>query len=219
MEPTELDRSCRICGAPVEVTYKEEVLLFRCTECEGRFGSEFPQDLPPGTLEGKDFPPAGLSDRTIEEVFAASKIGSLRMLLSFIRGVCPECSGLVEESVRICNTHDVSSDRVCPSCGTMDEVKVRYVCSVCKSAGVWPADAATYNHPVIVAFCHEQGLDLELHADDPEACARIDQHHVERDYTLISKDPVRIRVTVPGKDATLALTLNGNLNVVEVARE
>lgn len=218
-EPTEIDLSCYHCGAQAEITYEDEHLYLLCTECDGGFGAEFTQELPAGTLSMTEFPPAGLTHRTPDEVYAAQKVASINALESYLRGVCPECSGVVDESLRICESHEAPPGEVCKSCGTRDEVKVRYGCLVCKDAGVWPVDAATHTHPAIDGFCYEQGLDLRLDAADPEACIRATQHHTNREHTLVSTDPIRIRVTVPGNDASLHLTLDGDLDVIDVDRK
>jgi len=47
-EPTEIDASCEICGAPTAVTYEHERAYQICTECEGRSSPE--SEHPRGTL-------------------------------------------------------------------------------------------------------------------------------------------------------------------------
>lgn len=44
--PTGVDMACRRCGAPTELRYEDEHLLFTCTECIGNFGADFPEDWP-----------------------------------------------------------------------------------------------------------------------------------------------------------------------------
>lgn len=219
LSPTELDVSCQYCGAPVVMSYDDERLDLVCKECEGKFGPDFRDGIPAGTLASWDVNPAGLTHRTPGEIFVAAKIQSLGSLWLSIRGVCPQCSGATAESVHICETHESAPGEVCRNCGTKDEVRVHYVCSVCKYGQSYPVDAALHNHPAIVAFCHEHGIELSYDVDDPESCERLNEHHqVEREHALVSTDPIRISVTVPGDDEKLELTLDGDLDVIDVSR-
>lgn len=219
LSPTEFDVSCQYCGAPVEMSYDDDRLDLSCTECEGKFGPDFRDGIPAGTLASWDFNPAGLTHRVPEEIFVVAKIQSLGSLWLSVRGVCPRCSGAIDESVDVCETHDTAPGEACPNCGTTDEVRVQYVCSVCKYGESYPVDAALHNHPALVAFCHEHGIELSYDVDDPESVDRLDKHHQrEREHSLVSDDPVRIRVTVPGGDEELELTLDGDLDVIDVSR-
>lgn len=216
---TETEMSCHRCGARVEISYENEYLYHICTECEGNTGRNFPKERPVGTLMMFDFDPSGLADRTPGEVFVAGTIKSLREFGSLLRGICPECSGPVEESVHICEDHEAPPGEACRSCGTRDEVRVRYVCSVCKHGDSYPVHAAIYDHPAVVAFCYEHGIEDTYSLDDPEACGELWSHLLNREYTLVSKTPVRIRIGVPGDGETLHLTLDENLTVIETTQE
>lgn len=219
LPPTEIDMACYRCGAPVELSYQEERLYHVCTECEGNTGPDSPQDRPVGTLMAWDFDPAGLAHRTAAEVFVAAAIASLREFGLLVRGLCPACSGAVESEVDVCDAHVSGPGEACGACGTPDEVRVRYRCSVCKYGDAYPADAAVYDHPDVVAFCHEHDIGRTYDLDGPEACASLLAHLAERDHELVAEDPVRIRVTVPGGGETLALTMDADLDVVAVTRD
>ncbi len=220
LPPTEIPRSCHTCGAPVELSYEDERLYQICTECEGNIGPGSTENAPVGTLVVyDDFNPAGLANRSPGEVFVAGTIEYHRALTLLIRGVCPECSGAVEESLHICESHDAPSGELCPACGTGNEFRVSYVCSVCKNGGSYPAWAAVYDHPAVVAFYYEHGFDMTFGLDDPEDCGRLWDllaTGFEKEQTLVSEDPVRLRVSVLGDDRTLHLTLDGALNVTDV---
>jgi len=224
LSPTEISRSCYHCGAPVELSYEDERLYQICTECEGNIGPESTERTPEGTLiVYDDFNPAGLAHRTPEEVFVAGTIEYLQGVKLLIRGVCPECSGPIEESLQICESHEAAAGELCPSCGTSmrggwNEARVRYVCSVCKHSATYPAWVAVFDHPAIVAFYHEHGFDMTYGLDDPEVCGQIFDRF-KKEQTLVSTDPVRIRVTVTCDGAKLYLTLDGELTVGEMARE
>jgi transposase-like protein len=219
LPPTEVPMSCYRCGAPVKISYKNQHLYHVCTECEGNTGPDFVDQRPVGTLMMFDFAPAGLTDRTPGDVFLAATIKSLRDFGSLIRGICPECSGPIEESVYICDSHNAPTGTVCATCGTGDEVRVRYVCSVCKYGDSYPVHTAIYDHPAVIAFCYNRGIVTTYTLDDPEACGELWDHLPKREYTLVSKDPVRIRISVPADGEVLRLTLDENLTVVDIVEE
>lgn len=216
LPPTEIPRSCFYCDAQVELSYEDERLYQICPECEGHIGPDSAEEAPRGTLVVYDnFNPAGLADRSPEEVFVAGTIEYHRAVTLLIRGVCPECSGPVAESLEICDDHAADQGELCSTCGTWNEARVRYVCSVCKYSGSYPAWAAVFDHPAIVSFYYEHGFEMTFGLDDPADCGRVWDRLV-RDQTLVSTDPVRLRVTVPYDEDELQLTLDGNLDVIAV---
>jgi hypothetical protein len=129
--------------------------------------------------------------------------------------VCPECSGPVEESLQICDSHESPPGEVCSTCGTWNEARARYVCSVCKYSGTYPAWIAAFDHPAIVAFYYEHGFDMMFGLDDAKDCARA-WDRLAREQTLLSEDPIRIRVTVPCDGEEIYLTLDGDLDVLDI---
>jgi DNA-binding transcriptional ArsR family regulator len=216
LEPTPIPRTCTQCDAPVELSYDDERLYHTCTECDGHIGPDSAERSPRGTLLAYDnFNPAGLTDRTAEEVFVASSIEYHRSITMLIRGVCPECSGPVEATIVVCEDHDAPSGELCAACGTWNEVRVRYVCSVCKNSGSYPAWVAVFDHPAIVGFYHEHGFDMTFGLEDPADCAEL-WNRLIREQELVSREPLRVRVTVTESGDALHLTLDGDLEVVEV---
>lgn len=216
LPPTEIEMACYRCGGPVELSFEDESLYHVCTECEGNTGPDFAEDRPVGTLMRWDFNPAGLADRTPDEIFLAGTIKALRDFGLLVRGFCPRCSGSVDASLHICGSHETSPGEACGICGTQDKMRVRYVCSVCKYGDSYPVDAVVYGHPAVVAFCYDQGIEQTFDIDDSAACGRLLKHLSEREHSLMSKDPIRIRITVPGKSADLHVTLDQELDVIDV---
>lgn len=215
LPPARVDRSCHRCGAPVEITYADERLYQLCTECEGNIGPESTEQAPRGTLMAWDFPPAGLAHRTPDELFVAGTIGFLRDVGLRVRGICPACSGSVEASLQVCADHEAPLGEVCPCCGTRDEIRVSYVCSVCKHGASYPVEGAVHDHPAVVAFRHAHGVASTYDIDDSGGCGRLWDHLGGMDHTLVSEAPVRVRITVPEGDETLRLVLDGDIEVVE----
>lgn len=216
LPPTEIPRTCFHCDSKLRISYEDERLYHICPECEGHLGPESTERAPTGTLHVYDnFNPAGLTRRTPGEVFVAGTIEYHQAITLLIRGVCPECSGPVTESLHICETHEAPPGEVCSTCGTWIDARVSYVCSVCKYSGSYPAWVAVYDHPVIVGFDHDHGFDMTFDLDDPEECARVwDQLY--REQTIVSTDPVRIRITVARDGDELHLTLDEHLDVVDI---
>lgn len=216
---TELDVACTRCGAPTAISYSDGYADHFCTSCDGNFGDAFGDDYPAGLLASRPLPPAGLAHRSGEEVFAASHVRSIVSISSFVRGVCPTCSGAVDESIEVCETHNTEAGGLCSACGTRDEVRVRYVCSVCKDAGSYPVGAATYGLPAVEAFLHDQGLGVREAVSDPESCTRVLERDRKKRHAVESWDPLRVRVTVPGRGADLHVRFNEDLDVVDVTRD
>lgn len=216
--PTEIDRSCHRCGASVELSYEDDQLYHSCTECEGNIGPDSPEGTPVGTLVAWDFDPAGLVGRTPDDVYVASTIAFLQDLGLLSRGLCPACSGPVEGSLHICDRHEAAAGKLCPACGTRDEVRVSYVCSVCKHGASFPVQAAIHDHPATVAFYYDHGIVRTYDLDDPEECGRLWDLLLQQEHALVSTDPVRVRVTVPCGDDELHLTLDEDLTVTDVSR-
>lgn len=215
LSPTVTERSCERCGAPTELRYEDELLVVTCTECSGNFGSGSRYDFPEGTLTTLEFEPAGLTHRSAGDLFVAGTIKFLRDLGSYIRGVCPHCSGAIESSLQICDDHETEPGEFCSNCGTREEIRVYYVCSVCKAHGSFPGYAAIHDHPDLDAFRRKHGIEWTYGLDDPEACGRLWDHLKGQEQTLLSRDPIRFRVTYPGNGEELHLTLNGDLDVIE----
>lgn len=216
LDSTEIVLSCNRCGAPVELSYESEYLYHICTECEGNTGPNFNEDRPVGTLMRWDFNPSGLVNRSPAEIFVAGMIKALRDFGLLVRGLCPQCTGTVEGTLQICEDHRTRGGVACEVCGTRDEIRVQYDCEVCKYGGSYPIDAVIYDHPAVIAFCYENDIEHTFDLDSPEACARLWEHISARDHSLVSTEPVRIRVTVPGEGEHLQLTLDESLDVIDV---
>ena len=207
LPPAEVDVPCSFCGAPTTVSYEDEHLYHRCTECDG-FHSGF-GDFPEGTLSVHPFAPAGLSGRTPEEIFAAERTQAKHERAMMVDGVCPKCSGPVEPDLRICEDHD-ASDGVCPACCTLDQIQALYACSVCKHAWMLGPKLSVAAHPAVIGFYYERGIEFDV--ADYEHGARLNEWEKE----LVSEDPVEIRVTIPVEGDELRLALDEELDVINV---
>lgn len=207
LEPTEIDEECPVCGAPTAVSYEGDRLFHVCTECEG-FRGTF-EEFPDGTIAAHSFAPAGLSDRSPEEILDAERQQAKHRRGMMVEGVCPECSGRVEPDVTVCDDHD-GSETVCRNCGSRGRIHVYYTCSVCKHAWLFGPKLAVATHPAVVGFYYERGVEFDVASRDASGFVR------EWKTELAADDPLRVRVTVPYEGDALRVTLDDEMDVVEV---
>lgn len=212
IEPTEVDDTCPYCGATVEMRYEDDRLTVRCTECAGLVGGAFP----PGTYMSYDFPPAGLDNRTPEEVLRAAHTYYDSRITPMMDGVCPECAGTTTLSIDICEYHEEEEGRICKHCHSTNRIWAEYVCEHCgytRRCLIW---FKLMTHPAVISFYHEHGDIQEsipfrkLTEENPPYIGNITE-------TIVSEDPLRIRVTIPIADQKLYVTVDDALNVVDVA--
>ncbi|WP_440008359.1 winged helix-turn-helix domain-containing protein [Halomicrococcus sp. SG-WS-1] len=217
LDPTEVDRACPVCGAPTVVTYHDEWLFHVCTECEGRFGNR--DQFPEGTLAGVNLNPAVVTDRKPEELLNAAFVRGTWNLQSAVEGVCAECSGPMEGWLHVCDDH--GAEGVCPNCDRRYEVMARFRCPVCKASGEYVPSCSwlVMHHPAVIAFYADHGVPLQYDDDSGSFQPRyrdVDPKE-DIDFELITTDPPRVRVTFQHEGAELELTLDENVNVIDVS--
>ena len=212
---TEIGVSCTRCGeARMEISYRNGAVYLTCPACEGFVTTE---EHPRGTIAVFDFDPAGVAGRSPPELLAASAIRSRNNLRMMMEGVCPACSGPIDASLRLCEHHDPGTGEVCPSCGTLDSVRARYVCTVCKRKSSRPVELTVVEHPAVIAFYDDHGIDIRRDIDDIEGFIRGSELLWAMEHTIVSTDPVRIRVTIPCEGEELRLTLDETRDVIDVS--
>jgi hypothetical protein len=181
---------CHDCGGALHATYHDEQLGIACEDCGATYGRYA-------------FPPGGLKDRSTAEVLRAfdQRVRHLHCLAA--DGVCPECSGRMQTTVRRDDEDVLDLD-----------VRVDHECRQCRHVVTSPVGLSLLDTSAVVAFYDEQGVDLGMtpHWTLPW-CVRDDT------TTVRSWDPVRVEVVVPGEDTQLRVTLDGDLAVVDTARE
>lgn len=212
LTPTALNVSCHRCDeGRVRISYRNETLYLTCTECEGFLSTE---EVPSGALTFWDFDSAGLANRSPTEIHAAGAV-TLRGRRGMMgAGVCPDCSGTIESTLRICEEHNAKPGTLCPDCGTRDSARVRYICTVCKNWLGVPIQNAFINHPAVVSFYYDHGVDMRMDADDIENFPNLWELVWEQDHAIVSTDPVRIRMTFPYEGDQLDLVVDEALDVV-----
>jgi hypothetical protein len=207
-----IDEQCVYCGGDVEMAYDREVISVRCTECDG----VVQDDLPSGTYMHYGFPPAGLEGRTREAAVDAAHVLYDSKIAPMMKGVCPECAGRTTRSLSVCEDHAIDDSGRCPDCETRYQVWAVYRCEHCRYSRQSVAWFEALNHPAVVAFYHDHGLEETIPfrklTDDNASLVR------DIDTELLATDPYRLRVTLPVDDEVLAVTMDDDLDVVEFER-
>ncbi|APW97547.1 transcriptional regulator [Halobiforma lacisalsi AJ5] len=190
VEPFPVEGDCVSCRGPLRAVYEDERLRIECRDCGQRHGEY-------------DFPPGGLNDRTPEEIAEAfdQRVRHLHCLAA--DGVCPECSGRMESRIveegECCLGVGLRVDHECAQCGH----------TLCSAAGLRLLD-----HSAVVGFHRERGVALE---DRPywtlPWCVTDEYTHV------LEREPYRLEVRIPLEGDLLAVTMDGDLNVLETRVE
>lgn len=182
-----VDGTCPQCGdADLRASYADERLAIRCGACETG-------------LTANGFPPGGFADRSLDDVLHAFD-RLVRHRVSFAAdGVCPECTATMDGHV----TTDVPTEWGYEALPAFDCTRCDF--SVLPSFGMLLLD-----HPDVVSFHREQGVDLR----EPPFWA-LALCVSDRFTTVESRDPWRVTVRVPGDDADLVATVEGT-DVVDV---
>ncbi|AGB17022.1 hypothetical protein Halru_2440 [Halovivax ruber XH-70] len=206
IDTAEIDATCPRCDAPVVVSYENHHVKVSCSQCLGIWQNAAGDE---GVLFTFAFPPAGLSHRTPDEAFHATLAYNFNRIRSFIHGVCPDCSSVVEGSLDICEPHEPGGRGGCPDCHRRHRIEVSTVCNRCKSVARGPLTIAIFAHPTLISFLHDHGAVHHF--------ASWETFHLAQTVSedVVDTDPVRIRLTVPCDDDRLQLTLDESLEVVD----
>ena len=213
VSPVETEERCVYCGGTVEMAYEEEVISVRCTECGGVVGGDFP----PGTYMHYQYPPSGLAGRTAEETIDAAHVLYDSKVAPMMEGICPECAGRIDASHDVCSNHRPDESGLCPECDSRYEVWTEFECQRCQYGRRTVTWFAALNHPAVVAFYYDHGLDeripfRKLTWDNAAYVGRVTA-------TPVETDPYRFEVTVVVDDETLTVRMDGALDVLSVVRD
>lgn len=213
LEPAEIDQACPFCGAPTAISYRDGLVIHACTACEGAKPEQTGSD---GVLSTVPFDPAGLTDRSPEEIRAAATVAALRGARTLFEGLCPACSGPVDGWLEYCTDHDAAG--ICEDCETNVPVRARFQCRICRNHKVDPLQGIALFHPAMSAFYDDHGISTRIHADEFGTVNRfyelMDAHAVE----LVSEEPPRADVTATRDGDEIRLTFDDTVSVVDVDR-
>lgn len=213
LDATEIDHACPFCDASTEISYREGLVFQACTECDGTAPDRTNRD---GFLNAVKFDPAGLANRTPEELRAASRVASVQQTRSMFNGLCPTCSGPVDGWLDCCTDHDPSG--ICEHCDTPFDAWARFQCRICKDHGnASPKELAMF-HPAVISFYDDHGVSIRFRADDFEGVTRgfelMDAHELD----LVSTDPPRVTVTIAYEGDDLRLIFDETVTDADVHR-
>lgn len=215
LEPTDLDAPCPYCDEPVEISYREERLLIRCSDCPGTFaGSEtdapFLDAHPYGTVGVLPLPPAGIAERTPRGVLDATIVWTITEFLALASGVCPRCSVAIDWSLSVCEDHDASEGN-CDSCNTRHAVNVDYDCPNCThEEAIVPAGFNLFlSVPELMSFFSPRGIIPAM--PSWETTAPMFDYKDE----VLESDPLEVRLTYTIDGDRLILTVDDDLTVID----
>jgi ssDNA-binding Zn-finger/Zn-ribbon topoisomerase 1 len=213
LEAAAIDQECPLCGASTVVSYRDGLVFWACTECEGVAPEETGTD---GALGLVQFEPAGLADRTPGELRAASMLVARQKSRSMFDGLCPTCSGRVDSWLQCCPEHE--TDGVCERCGLRMEILARFQCRTCEEYGVTSPKRLALFHPAVVSFYDDHGVSTRLQADDFESAKRVHDLVDDHELNLVSEKPPRVTVTASLDCDEVHLTFDETVNVIDVIR-
>jgi hypothetical protein len=225
VEPTEIDDPCPVCGAPALVAFSEGRVEHYCTECPGYYGriaassgsvpaDDASGDAPEyGYLGSVRLPPAGTEGRAPAELFRAASTWGLLDLIAVGAGVCPECSAPLADSPQVCEEHG-SGGGHCERCDNRHAIQVRFDCTNCLYGGEAAFGVALMADVDVLAFLATHGINPVSPSDPAAYGAAL----MDYDEELLSTDPFEARFTLTLEGDVLAVTVDDDLNVVEVSR-
>jgi len=214
LERTAVDHPCPFCGAPVEVTFRDERVELYCTECEGNYGSggTDPAEDRYGYLGFHPLPPAGVEGRDPPAILRAAVTWGRLELLAAGGGVCPRCSAALDRSLRACEDHD-ATDGLCDACGNRHAVVVDLACTNCIYAQSGSAIVGIAAATPLLAFLTARGFNPVT--PDPTDQALVSRVLNDYEEAILSTDPLRVRLTVALDGDELDLVVDETLTVVE----
>lgn len=207
---TAVDRDCPFCGEPIRVRYDHGVVVLYCTHCDGRGRTEIGGDQR-GFLLGDMLPPAGLEDRTPAEVVDATVTQFLNRFDTMRSGVCTDCGGPVQSTLRVCSDHD-ADDTPCSACNQVAAGWINCLCDVCARGSGAPAWLAVQTQPPVAGLLYESGD----WSDDPweQKELGIGLGYTE---TVVSTAPPELRIAVEIDGSHVTATIDGGGTITTVA--
>jgi hypothetical protein len=202
----DLQTPCPLCDGPLTVAYGDQWLRVTCTDCPGEFGDSAPD----GTIFHAPFPRAALTDRSPDDALSTGLYRCMLDLTYLMQGICRECTSPVTASVSICEEHDVAEDHFCRACGTPVPVWGDLRCDTCRFAKRLPVEVCAMGLTPVIAFLYERGIDVLA----PSYHELTEAESYFR--TTVSRDPLRISITITDEPDELTVTFDDELTVVDL---
>lgn len=219
LERTRIDEPCHYCGAPsIEMSYREGQLGMYCPRCGGTYAesSGAGEPSPPSEQERLGYlhlPPAGVESRTPREALHASFVWVVGELGMAVNGVCPRCGAPVENSLNVCTSHD-TVDEHCDHCDRRYAATVQYRCTNCVYVvGGILGTIRLLPEPDLRTFLIDHGFDPVA-----PSSTRFWKATQVYDEDIRGTDPFEAQFTFTVDGDTLALTVDDDLSVIEIAK-
>lgn len=184
VEATPIEGECEECGASLAVRY-DEYCIVECTDCGA-------------TVMWNEFPPAGLSDRTPQDVAATFDAWTRARFHLAMDGICPNCAS------------HMSTERVIDDDGA---VATTHRCGTCRYEARTPLYGHVIRHPAVVSYFYDQGIDIT-------SIPYWELRTLARDFeaTVWTDDPWTASLTIGVAGDGLRLTIDEQLSVTAVER-
>ncbi|WP_255193818.1 DUF7351 domain-containing protein [Natronobeatus ordinarius] len=185
---TDAPGTCYACGETALVaSYGDERFAIECAAC------------------GEDvltvsFPPAGVTSRPPEAAIEAFDRWSTRQAALVADGICPACAGAMDASVTFEPPDSLAVD-----------VLPKFRCRVCSYVGHVSFGSVAIHREDVLSVLHRHGWERDRVYWSIEHCVT-DAH-----TTVESTDPVRISEAFPLEEATVSVTFDEDVGVVDVA--
>jgi hypothetical protein len=215
LERTPIDAPCHLCGAPREISFRQERVATYCTECPGVYPDEHSpesEEIPDefGFLGFLHLPPAGVQDRSAEEVHRAARIWNISQRLPAATGVCPKCSGRLETTINVCENH-AEGPGLCPECGNRYTFGSYLECTNCifSQAGVF--SLALLGTTELLDFLTDHGINPIQPTDE-----RFNAVLMDYEEEVHSLDPPEATFTFSVDDDSMTLTVEDAGEIADV---
>lgn len=186
LDPFETEGTCYDCGGPLRAWYAEEYLTIECADCGA-------------THVRYSFPPGGLDDRTPEELLQAFHHHVRHHYCLAADGVCPECMGQVESRL----TEEPERDGL--------DVGVTHVCQRCRNTLTSAVGLNLLDNAQVLSFHAQRGVDLST-----EPFWTFDWTISDERTTVLSADPLTVRIDIPCEGDVISVTIDETLTVLDV---
>lgn len=213
LEPTQIDYPCPLCGTAIKVGYRPEYVDLSCPNCHGQYRQSVTSrpivaDADHGWLGGLRLPPAGIQERTANEILSAGVTWTNMEVFGTVNGVCPRCSAPIEASVDVCEDHD-TTDGLCEQCKQQYAVTRVARCTNCIYISVGPMGLALKALPELLAFVVDH--DLNPITDSPSW---------DLDFTeeILSLEPFRVKFGFTVDNERIQITVDEELTVLNVSK-
>ena len=198
--PFETGGACVACGAVLHAEYDHEMVFVRCSSCRTMHTMGM-------------FPPGAVVDRTDQEVLAAFDRWQRHDFGLSVNRVCSMCGGKVTATlIRDAKDMKLKVD-IDPTEFPQYDLGMRYQCEQCDVWDFGSPGKHLLTHPAVVAFHHDHGIDLTT-----VPFWELDWVVGTGRTTVVSEDPLRIRVAIPLDDEEIRVTLDEAFAVNDVER-